>query len=358
MEKKSLKKRILFVCKKHHLYGHHHHHENKCSGLFNSASFVASYLRSQGHDAKVINAIDGNNVDRIVTEFNPHFVIIEALWITPEKMRELLDIPRHKNRLWIIRIHSKLTFLASEGMAFEWFAGYRELMKAHKNLYVAPNTSELTEDLENIFKLRSIFLPNVYTNESMNLLEHEQHNDNPHLHKQVINIGCFGAIRPMKNILTQAIAAVEFAKNANLEVHFHINAGRVEQNGESVLKNLRAFFNGLQHHVLVEHPWLEYEEFIQLVKTMDIGMQVSLCETFNIVSADFVSNKIPLVGSKEISWLPAMFCADDTSTKDIADHLEYAWTQPGYMLRHLSKRALHAYNTDSEDKWNQVLKMW
>ncbi len=349
------KKRILFLCKKHHLYGHHRHHENKCSGLFNSASFVANYLKSQGHDAKVINVVDGNDIDRVVTEFDPQFVVIEALWVTPDKIQELLKISRHQNRRWVIRIHSKLTFLASEGMAFEWLAGYRTLMQTFKNLHVAPNTFELTVDLKETFDLRTIFLPNIYMPEPVvivdNLLQQRPH-------KKVIDIGCFGAIRPMKNALTQAMAAIKFADRKNLEVHFHVNAGRVEQNGENVLKNLRALFNGLKHHVLVEHPWMEYKEFVQLVRTMDIGMQVSLCETFNIVSADFVSNDIPLVGSKEISWLPKMFCADDTSSEDIANHLDYAWTQPGYMLRHLSNRALDTYNIDAENHWDKLLRMW
>ena len=347
-------KKILFICKKHHLYGHHHHyHENKCSGLFNSASFVVAYLQTQGYEAKVINVVDGNDIDRVVTEFNPQIVIIEALWVTPNKMRELLNIPRHQKRRWIVRIHSKLTFLASEGIAFEWLIGYRELMHTFKHLYVAPNTSELAIDLDEIFKLRTMFLPNIYMTEHRHLLETELARP----HKQVVDIGCFGAVRPMKNQLVQAVAAVKFANSENLEVHFHINAGRIEQNGESVLKNLRAFFNGLKHHTLVEHPWLEYEDFIKLVKTMDMGMQVSLCETFNIVSADFVSNGIPLVGSKEISWLPKEFCADDTSTEDIAEHLAHAWKEPGYTLRHSAKKALHAYNVDAEGHWDNMVQM-
>ena len=53
-----------------------------------------------------------------------------------------------------------------------------------------------------------------------------------------------------------------------------------------------------------------------------------------------------------------MFRANETSTDDIADHLEYAWTQPGYMLRHMSEKALDAYNIDSENHWNKMIEAW
>jgi len=45
---------------------------------------------------------------------------------------------------------------------------------------------------------------------------------------------------------------------------------------------------------------MEHNDFIRVVKSMDIGMQVSLSESFNIVAADFVSNGVPLVGSPDI----------------------------------------------------------
>lgn len=339
--------KLLFVCKKNHLYGYKT--ENKCSGLFNSASFVANYLRSENHDAQVVNANDGNDVDRLVTEFDPDFVIIEAIWLTPNKLKELLRIPRHQNRVWVIRIHSKLTFLANEGIAFSWLLGYREAANEFSNLYIAPNTEEETLDLDESFGLSTIYLPNIYQPHHVPWLPHEKE-------EGVINIGCFGAIRPMKNTLAQAVAAVKFADSLDLRLKFYVNAGRTEQNGDNILKNLRYFFKGQKNHTLEELGWLDYDSFIQVVRKMDIGMQVSLSETFNIVSADFVSNDIPLVASKEISWLPTMFCANPSSTKDMAEHLTFAWTQPGYILRKLSKIELNAHNLMAQDHWIDMIK--
>lgn len=338
---------VLFICRKHNIYSTH------CYGLFNglinSASFIVNHLREDGIDAKVMTAIDANSIDKFVTEENPKVVILEAIWVTPQKLRELFSIPRHQNRIWIIRVHSKITFLANEGIAFQWLLGYREVANEFGNLIIAPNTEEFANDLKETFELETVFLPNIYQPSEIPVRHFEKHG------KHIIDVGCFGAIRPMKNNLAQAVAAVKFANNQDLHLRFHINARRTEQNGDQVLKNLRWFFGGQEKHTLVEHDWLTYEEFIHLTRTMDIGMQVSLSETFNIVAADCVSNDIPMVGSREIKWLPAMFCADPNSTDDIAKTLGFAWTQPGYMLRKLSNVNLGIHNSNAKKNWRTFI---
>ena len=46
-----------------------------------------------------------------------------------------------------------------------------------------------------------------------------------------------------------------------------------------------------------------FPEFIYLVSKMDIGLQVSLSETYNIVTADFVNQEVPVITSKEIPFV-------------------------------------------------------
>ena len=94
-------------------------------------------------------------------------------------------------------------------------------------------------------------------------------------HKKSISISSFGAIRPMKNQLMQAIAAIKFADDIERELVFHINATRVENKGDSALKNILSLFENT-HHKLVQHPWLNHNEFIKVIKGMDICMQVSI----------------------------------------------------------------------------------
>jgi hypothetical protein len=123
--------------------------------------------------------------------------------------------------------------------------------------------------------------------------------------KKQLDIACFGAVRPLKNHLVQAVAAIEFAEKLGKTVNFHVNAGRVEMNGSPVLNNLKGLFQQVydRGHRMTMHKWTPQDKFLELCHTMDIGMQVSFSETFNIVSADLLSQGVPVVGSEEIPWL-------------------------------------------------------
>ena len=349
---------ILFICKKRNEYeneyGEYGQQSNKPTkphltfGLHNSAQFVVNYLTARNFNTEVVTALDGNDIDRLVTANNPKVVIVEALWATPDKFRELFKLKRHQNRTWIVRLHSRIGFIANEGIAFPWLTEYAKI----PGLIVAPNTEEFATDLARIFNMPTIYLPNIYYTDQIEVL--------PKTPKKItrasIDIGCFGAVRPMKNHLNQAVAAVKFAENNGLMLNFHINSTRVEQAGGNVLKNLQAFFGALTDHKLVEHGWLSHNDFCELVRTMDMGMQVSFTETYNIVAADFVSNNVPLVGSQQITWLPQMFQADPNSTENITETLDRAWWGSVVGLHKFSKYCLMKNIAEAEHIWLDYMK--
>ncbi len=333
--------KIVFLCKKHIAYG-------RAYGLMNSAMFAANALYAEGVPTQTDIVIDANEIDRVVTRDNPSHVVIEALWVTPEKMKELLSIPRHQKRQWVIRLHSKIPFISNEGMAFDWITRYSQL--PFPNFTLACNSEEFTDDLDELYPVNTAYLPNIYQpQEYKNIPKHLKKD------KKTIDVGCFGAIRPMKNQLIQAVAAVKFANDHELDLRFHINTNRLEMQGCQVLKNLQKFFGGMSNHLLVQHDWMPHEQFIRLVTEMDMGLQVSYTETFNIVAADFVWHMVPMVGSPEIEWLPKMFHADPNSSEDIAKKMSYAWSWTGYLLRRMSKRNLTNYNVNSLKLWKEFL---
>jgi hypothetical protein len=87
-------------------------------GLLISARMVAAMLEAAGFEAKVAEAVDGNSIDHLVMRHRPARVVIEAIWVTPAKMAELVKLwPRVR---WTVRVHSEFPFLANEGMAIEW----------------------------------------------------------------------------------------------------------------------------------------------------------------------------------------------------------------------------------------------
>jgi hypothetical protein len=194
----------------------------------------------------------------------------------------------------------------------EWVYEYQKF----KNVFVSVNSKTTYKDFNNILPKKTIYLPNYYP---VNLFDKK--NENFNKDKNLLNIGCFGAIRPLKNQLYQAVAAIEFANSINKKLHFHVNVARVENNGDPVLKNLRNLFINNPKHKLVEHSWLTHDEFIGLVRKMDIGLQVSFTETFNIVAADFVNNNVPVIVSDEITWVSNLYKAEPTESKSIINKL-------------------------------------
>ena len=287
------------------------------SGLFNSASFINNMLNDNGFESVVVHAIDNNCIDRLVTKHRPDVVIIEAFWVVPEKFDILAKL--HPSVKWVIRNHSKTPFLANEGIAYDWALKYTE----NPNVYISSNSHVTNEEMIRLVrskygmsyeqaKNRCPYLPNYYP------IHFDDHlHEHRIIQKDVINISCFGAIRPLKNHMIQAVAAIKFAEQHNLKLRFHINGNRVEGNAGSILRNLRSLFSHLPNHELVEHAWVPHDQFLKIVAQMDVGLQVSYTETYNIVAADHVQMGVPIITSDEIDWVDSKFYANPNSSDDI-----------------------------------------
>lgn len=333
----------LFILKKKQIYDNNYYKAIQ-SGLYNSAKFMNDMLNDNHVKSNMVQVIDNNEIDKFVHKYKPTDVIIEAIWVVPEKFEILAKL--HPNVHWIIRLHSEIPFISNEGVAMDWIFKYSRLSKKI-HLSIAPNTDTMYDDLASVGVKNLILLPNYYPT-----TEHEFHVKHKKNH---VDIGCFGAIRPMKNQLIQAISAIEFGNRLGKPVKFHINSERVE-NGNNALRNIRSLFENQKEHKLIEHPWYPHHEFIQLVKSMDLGLQVSFNETFNIVGADFVSHNIPLIGSKEISWLSKLYCADTTTTNDIVCTMNLAYKLRKYNVQLLNKINLFAYVNNSKSSWLNYFK--
>ena len=348
--------RALFICKQsenddNYSYGYF----RQFSGLFNSARFISDMLEESGFFSEVETAHDNNDIDKLVTKHKPDFVFIEALWVVPEKFDVLQKL--HPDVTWIVRIHSELPFIAMESIAVDWCVRY---LTENDNIIIAPNSIRMAEDLRTIVDSygvdtsRIVYLPNYYPLDKTKAYHKPEPLDLDINGNKIINIGCFGSIRPFKNQLSQAVAAIKFADGIDAKLKFHINGNRVEQ-GASNLQNIKKLFEHHAKHELVEHSWQSHVGFIQLLRTMDIGMQVSFTESFNIVAADMVSIGIPVVTSPEIDWVHPFFYANPNSTSDIAATLDKVWYFRYFQLQRINRRRLKAYDKTSKLLWNIFL---
>jgi hypothetical protein len=84
-------------------------------------------------------------------------------------------------------------------------------------------------------------------------------------------------------------------------------------------------------------------------------MQVSFSETYNIVAADFVNNFIPVVVSRQISWLPEVVMAEPTNTEEIAARLSFVWRFRNLGIKSICRSRLASSNKIAERIWIETL---
>lgn len=264
------------------------------TGLAQAASLTSSAL-----GGAAVFAHDANDIDALVAARQPEEVIIEGLWVTPAKMAQIMDL--HPQTKFTVRVHSKLDFLAVEGIAFQWLKEYGCNIASNHLLTHSQLTAILGRDV--------LYRPNIY-----------------HVPQTVcgglpgLNISCFGASRPLKNQTVQAAAAIYYAEESGQQLTFHMNWANTQ-----LMKSVRSLFHG--PHVLIEHSWLPRQEFLELCNGMSVGMQVSLSETFNLVSADHVWQHTPVVVSKEVDWASSRI-EDPTFVFQISEELDRVLNTP------------------------------
>ena len=317
------------------------------SGVYNASLYLHDMLQTQNIESQISMCIDNNCIEKYVFNYRPTHVMIEALWVVPEKVKLLQSL--YPNIIWIIRYHSEMPFIASEGIGMKWFFGYINI----KNVMVAANGIKIYREFKEIIKIMNlkndelkkiIYLPNYYPSD-FKIKQIDKTQDN-------INISCFGAIRPLKNHLIQAVAAIEFSKKINKKLRFHINYDRLEMNGMPNYHNLRDLFIFLgPDYELVCHPWNCKKDFFKVIEEIDIGMQVSFSETFNIVAADLISNGVPLLCSNELPWSINELSCSTTDSKDIVNKLLLLYNNNEENLK-LYQESLKKYSNITTIIWN------
>ena len=318
------------------------------SGLRNSVRFVVDMLNGNGIEAKWVEVANANFIDKEVHDYQPTFVIVEAFWVVPDKFDVLKKL--HPHVTWAVRNHSETAFLSSETNPFNWLAGYLS-----RGIEVMCNAPRSVYDLNIVARSYGYtsgpvsyapnFYPIVCEHPLATIAPHQAHADD------TVRVGCFGAIRPLKNHMAQALAAVEFASRLGKKLEFHVNAARIEMGANKVLGNLEAFFANTKRTALVKHAWLSHPNFLKLLTTMDFSMQVSFSETFNIVSADSVVCSVPVIASEEVAWLGSYAQSDPNSAASMVNALLVANRGPALPRLQQQWRDLDAYNAASQKVW-------
>lgn len=314
-------------------------------GLGVSAYHTQKVLQRCGVNVNVFGVVDCNAVDAVLHKHpkTTHCIIEAPVWVWGNKLEELMAL--YPGVHFVVRLHSQLSFLATEPSSITNLRHILDLSEFH-NISLATNSKEVKHWVEESYLEDCTLLPNLYNLQEPKYGHHIVSRD-------ILRVGSFGALRLLKNQATAAGAAMVLARRLGKELEFYVNINREEQ-GKEVLATLRNMFYDVSGMSLIEVPWAPWAEFRKIVAEMDLAFQVSHTETFNLVTADIVSEGVPSVVSGAVSWAPYSWMAGP-------DQIDRMVQVGEHLLRNrkeesvLGQLALEGYVEDSVFKWLEFL---
>jgi hypothetical protein len=279
-------------------------------GLGVNALHTVRVLRRAGVEVDAAPAAEPRDVHRVLA-MKPTVThcVLEAPWVCRAAMIELLQaFPRVH---FVVRSHSQIGFLQVEPSAIQLLRELLVLQENALNLTVAANSSTLKHFFETAYGGHTLYLPNLYDFERVHRKRASAHSS------RLLRIGSFGALRLLKNHTTAAAAALMLARKRGCDLEFSVSLENETMGGGSILDALRKMFDGLEWATLVAHPWQDWANFRRTVSSMDLCLQVSMTETFNITTADAVAEGVPSVVSPTVEWAPDYWKADTDRLEDI-----------------------------------------
>jgi len=156
-------------------------------------------------------------------------------------------------------------------------------IKAEKLDYLFIPTKRVYKALRKIFPKDVVkYMPNTF---SVDWIFEEEYEP---IHKGFNWVDLFAPSGVRKNVLNQLLGA----KLAN--VLLHVN---------SFNKPIQDFADLIGLHY-VDTGWMERSNYLKMLQTMRLGLQVSYAETFDYVVAEHFAYKIPCLVSKTINYIP------------------------------------------------------
>lgn len=325
-------------------------------GLGVSLQNTMMTLRKNGIWADVVPIVNPQDAAAILTkkmqEAGNHkpplppysHVVFSAPWIPVEEYRKLMN--QLPDVIFLNLCHSNVGFLQVDTNGVINLRNYIDLEKGSHNFHVAGNNDRFVQWIQRAYNAPCAYLPNLY-----NLDGHCPHR-RP-WDGSLLNVGIFGALRPQKNFMTAVAGAIEIYQQMRATTCLYMSSGRPE-NEKVIWASIQQMVKGLPGLTLINNGWETWPQFLRTVGQMDLMLQPSYSETFNIVTADGIAMGIPSVVSDAIEWAPKSWTAecDDASSISIKGcHLLQDMNAPLQGWKHLT-----AYVTRGVHDWKTFLR--
>jgi glycosyltransferase involved in cell wall biosynthesis len=289
---------------------------------------------------KLLNEIDEQALKR--EEVRISHCILAAPWLEIEDLERIMSI--HNQMRFCVVCHSNAAFLSADTGAIKRLPKLVDLQLHNSQFRVACNSEKGKKWVEAAYRHSVLCLPNLYDTDTFV--------GSPNIWRGgILRIGCFGAMRPLKNMFSAAVAAIIIAEKLRADVEFHLTSGR--EGSQYTINCIQELLTDHKRVKLVVNAWSVWSEFRNLVSTMHLMFQPSFTESFNIVSADGVAEGVPSVVGEAIDWCPIHWIAPADDANHMATtgmHLlsDYNSVQEG-------REALKRYVENGKHSWMEYL---
>jgi glycosyltransferase involved in cell wall biosynthesis len=244
--------------------------------------------------------------------------------------------------------HSNIGFLQADPRAIELLRQGSELEQAYPNFHIAANSQRFKTWWRATYGTAMEMLPNMYPLGPIRV--------RPLWRGGTLRLGCFCAIRPYKNVLTAAAAALEVGQRLRVtDLEFWISGGRTEGGGETIVAAIKEMYKNVARAKVIQRNWESWPQFLATVASMDLLLQPSYTEGFNMVTADGISQGVASAVSDAITWAPHSWQAETDSASDLANKTIALLHDPTAI--HEGFEALEAHNATALLHWQNFLRL-
>jgi hypothetical protein len=279
-------------------------------GLGVAAVNTAKVLRREGIRTNVWPILSAADLRARLKETPVEQVVISAPWIPTAELQSLAN--EFTETYFAVTCHSNVGFLQADPHGVKLVRETLELEMATHNVRLAGNSRRFCQWMEDTFGGRCYFLPNLY------FIDTPPPRQKSFCGGGSLRIGVFGAVRPLKNLMSAAGAALEISRNLRVPLELWLSAGRSEGGGETVMAAVKEMVAGLPNVKLMLQGWQSWPAFRRTVAHMHLLLQPSYTESFNMVTADGAAEGVASVVSEAIDWAPDDWKADVDDVLNIA----------------------------------------
>jgi hypothetical protein len=278
-------------------------------GLGVSALNTSKVLSRRGIDVEVWPVNKASDLASGLKERAATHVVISAPWMPSSDLQTLLTtFPATR---FAVNCHSNVGFLQADSNGVKLVREGMDLEMGSTRFHVAGNSMKFCQWIKAAYNAPCVYLPNLYHLESAPT-------PRPGYSSGTLRIGSFGAIRPLKNFMSAAGAALAIARSLKANLELWVSTGRTEGGGDTVMRSIHAMLDGAPGVTLIQAGWQSWPGFRRTAGNMHLLLQPSYTESFNMVTADGVAEGVPSVVSEAIDWAPDHWKAQTDDVLDIA----------------------------------------